>query len=66
MKINISINGNLLESTISDNGVGFYTLGKTQGNGLRNMKERAALLGGKIEIESNNNNGTSIHFSFPV
>ena len=66
VKINISINSNLLESTISDNGVGFYTLGKTQGNGLRNMKERAALLGGKIEIESNNNNGTSIHFSFPV
>ena len=66
VKIYILLKGNVVDSTIYDNGVGFYTLGKTQGNGLRNMKERAELIGGNIEITSNSQNGTTVHFTFKV
>jgi len=64
--ISISLKGNIIESSISDNGEGFYTLGKTQGNGLRNMKERAELIGANIEIRSNKNKGTTIHLSLKI
>jgi signal transduction histidine kinase/ligand-binding sensor domain-containing protein len=66
VKIKVFLNGNIVDSTIHDNGIGFYTLSKTQGNGLRNMKERAVLIGGTIDIKSNNQNGTTVHFTFRV
>lgn len=51
---------------ISDNGKGFDVLNRSTGNGLRNMKERAATIRGKLEIESSHQTGTEIKLSFPL
>ena len=54
---------------IKDNGCGFDidNLPKTRtmgGNGLKNMQSRAEKLGGKLQIESKINIGTSIKLEF--
>ncbi|MEK9136034.1 MAG: ATP-binding protein, partial [Bacteroidota bacterium] len=51
---------NNLIMTIMDNGVGFDLASTTQGNGLRNMQERAAALGGSLSISSAATGGTTI------
>jgi signal transduction histidine kinase len=52
--------------TIEDDGSGFDTRRDSDGNGLRNMRERAVSLGGKLQITSKNGTGTSLRFTFPV
>ncbi|MBK8623345.1 MAG: hypothetical protein IPN79_16665 [Saprospiraceae bacterium] len=64
--IKFTMVGNILHASIEDDGDGFYILGKTQGNGLRNMKDRAKLIGAKIDIKSNIDKGTKIELSFNV
>lgn len=56
-----------VELAIVDNGKGFDYSGdrKMCGNGISNMKERVNLLGGKINIESNNEFGTIINITIP-
>jgi ligand-binding sensor domain-containing protein/two-component sensor histidine kinase len=51
---------------IRDNGIGFNAQEKYTGNGLKNMKARAEQLGGKIEIDSNNGEGTIITLRIPL
>lgn len=52
---------------IEDDGVGFDTSkGSELGNGLYNMKERAILLNGKLEIISSKGNGVKIQAEFPI
>ena len=57
---------------VEDNGVGFDVESKQQmnavdrGMGIFGMYERAALVGGKLEIESKPSVGTSIFFHVPV
>lgn len=56
-----------LHLIIEDNGVGFNTSIPTEtGNGLYNMKERAILLNGSINIISSQGKGTKIVASFPL
>jgi signal transduction histidine kinase len=43
-----------------DNGNGFDTAGSTEGQGLRNIKNRIKLLNGQIDIKSEINKGTTI------
>jgi signal transduction histidine kinase len=52
---------------VEDNGCGFDAqMPPTDGHmGLVNMRERAALVGGRIEIESGAEHGTSIHVRIP-
>lgn len=54
--------------SIKDDGVGFnpadYTGGKTMG--LRNMEERAKLLGGTFELKSKSGQGTQVTARIPV
>jgi len=45
---------------IADNGDGFDTMGKSYGNGLRNMKYRAAEINFNLAINSKPRNGTEI------
>ena len=56
-----------LKIKISDNGTGFDMdlLSKKDGLGLKNMINRAALIGGKANIESIINNGTFITLTCP-
>ena len=63
----IDVTGKQLELRITDNGVGFDTAQKTgTGNGLQNMKNRAAELEGNLIIESAEGGGTSLTASLPV
>ncbi|HET7421860.1 MAG TPA: GAF domain-containing sensor histidine kinase [Candidatus Dormibacteraeota bacterium] len=52
--------------TVSDDGVGFEPNGPAAGNGMRNMRERAAGLGGKLEVTSSSGNGTTLKLAFPI
>lgn len=51
---------------IRDDGIGFDPGQITRGNGLRNMQERAALLGGQLEVKSAPGQGTSLYFRLPL
>jgi len=53
-----------LKVTIKDNGVGLPAEIQA-GYGLRNMRDRARLLGGKIDIRNNNGRGTLVELSIP-
>jgi len=52
--------------SISDNGVGFDVSVPSPGRGLRFLKQRAAVLGGEVEIESTPNGGTTVRLRLPV
>jgi len=49
---------------IKDDGVGFNMATITKGNGLRNMKERAGNLNGRLGIETGDKKGTRITLEF--
>ena len=49
-----------------DNGRGFDTKGKSDGFGLTGMKERVAIIGGKIIVQSTMGQGTAILVSLPL
>lgn len=52
---------------VEDNGVGFNPSRLSDaGNGLYNMKERASLLSGRLEIISSAGKGTKIKAEFPI
>lgn len=55
-----------VEIRIADNGRGFAPLRKSGGLGLQNMRERIERLGGKVEIASKEDEGTSIRIVAPV
>lgn len=60
--------GDAVQMIITDNGRGFNlnnTKRLAKGLGLTGMKERAALLGGTVEIESSPSNGTAVHVRIP-
>ena len=52
--------------TIEDDGVGFKVRGHSAGNGLGNMRERAAAMGGSLRITSKVGEGTKVRLTFPV
>ena len=51
---------------IEDEGIGFDPRGSSSGSGLRNMRERAAAIGGTLRITSANGKGTKLRFTFPT
>jgi signal transduction histidine kinase len=52
--------------TIEDDGVGFDARKPSEGNGMRNMRERAAAIGGALRVTSANGKGTRLRFKFPA
>jgi signal transduction histidine kinase len=63
----IDVAGKQLELKITDNGIGFDTAQKHEvGNGLQNMKSRAAELDGNLVIESAVGTGTSLTAKLPI
>jgi len=50
---------------IKDDGVGFDTLRKKRGVGLKNMLSRVELMKGNMEVKSEKNKGTTIIFKIP-
>jgi signal transduction histidine kinase len=57
---------NLLEMTIRDNGAGFDKDRHREGNGLRNMLQRAAESGGALEACTEAGKGTTISLRMPL
>ena len=53
---------------IIDEGIGFESskTEKTVSNGLRNMKQRAQVMKGHIEVSSSTNKGTKIELTIPL
>lgn len=60
--------GDQLVLTVHDNGRGFLTSNPRKPNsyGLMGLRERAYLLGGKVEVESAPGKGTRIHVRIPL
>lgn len=64
VNLNINIEHGSLKVEITDNGKGFNTVKSGHnGNGLNNMGKRIKDLGGKYEISSTENRGTTIKFA---
>lgn len=57
---------NLLLLAIHDNGKGFDPTTVVHGNGLVNMRERAALFGGTLQISSAHGSGTTLKLEMPI
>jgi two-component system, NarL family, sensor histidine kinase UhpB len=59
--------GDTIFVRVSDNGCGIQAAKSRHGGlGIRGMKERAALLGGTLEVESSEEKGTTIILAVPV
>ncbi|MEI7662587.1 MAG: sensor histidine kinase [Bacteroidota bacterium] len=68
VRVNLTSQDESLLLVIRDNGKGFTpeTAGKDGGNGIHNMRERASLLQGNIEIRSAPSKGTTITLNVPI
>ena len=67
LQVNTKIaEGNMIEIAISDNGSGFNPETVKKGNGLNNMKTRAAALGGSLTLNSTSGQGTTVQIIFPA
>jgi signal transduction histidine kinase len=71
--LSLSLSGQLLQITITDNGRGFATDAKPDeastaaaGDGLINLKKRLASIGGQCSVESVPGQGTRIRFILPL
>ncbi len=64
--ISITYAADKLEITIQDNGRGFATAHPTEGNGLSNMRQRLASVGGQCAVESQSGAGTTVRIHLLV
>lgn len=56
----------ILEMTILDNGCGFNMDTVQLGNGIKNMKHRAADIGGELEVVLGKHQGVELRFKMPI
>lgn len=64
--IDIGLNGNTLEMTMQDNGIGFDLNNDVKGYGIKNIYNRARQISASVEIVSEANKGTTIKFTVGV
>jgi signal transduction histidine kinase len=64
--ITLTLSDTLLSVTIEDDGLGSPVTHASGGFGVTGMRERAALLGGRIIINSDPGTGTVVHADLPV
>lgn len=64
--LDVSLRRRMLEVTLCDDGAGFDPDPVNEGDGLSNMKARAAKIGGKLTIESVPGGGTKVRFRGPI
>jgi signal transduction histidine kinase len=67
VKLQIFSNGEILNMSVEDNGVGLPHDGgvRRMGHGLNNMAQRARAIGGMLEVNSQQGNGTRIDLRVP-
>jgi len=69
VKLSVMRADKVIRTRISDNGLGFpagATAAKRTSFGLAGMRERAALLGGKLTVRSARNQGTTVILELPL
>ena len=66
VEFGIHLNGSRLELLIADDGRGFDAQDVTRGNGLANLRERLAGLGGNCLVESSPGGGTRVRLSLDL
>ena len=68
VNVTLQAQDDLLTLTVSDNGRGFDAtkLSDAEGLGIAGMKERASLVEGNLEVESQAGNGTRVFFKVPI
>lgn len=71
VQLTLSFAGDILECLIADDGVGFVlptdaTPGVDTGFGLSGMRQRAAAVGGRLQIESAPGQGTKVTLAIPL
>lgn len=62
VSLKVGLHDEELRLELSDDGVGFVPDARSEGYGIRNMKNRAKLLKGQLEISSNEQTGSLIRF----
>lgn len=65
VEVNLKHNANTLQLCISDDGIGLPTPPIDKGHGLRNIRERARLLEGTLDIDSAPNKGVTLILTVP-
>jgi signal transduction histidine kinase len=65
VSVNAFLEDHSLMVTVSDNGIGLPMV-LSPGYGLRNMRDRARLLGGDLEISSEAGKGSTVILKFPL
>jgi ligand-binding sensor domain-containing protein len=65
-EIELAVLKNEMRMRISDNGIGFDPATRRAGNGLFNMQNRIAGMGGRIDIQSQQSQGTAIVCHIPL
>ncbi len=67
VSLRLALAGDHLELSVADNGRGLPGNGETPfGNGLTNMRQRVAELGGSFDLKSQPGNGTEIRVTAPL
>ena len=66
VQVSLRRHGSKAVLVIEDDGVGFRVDGGSVGNGLRNMRERAAGLGATLDVSSPAGKGTRLRAEFPI
>jgi signal transduction histidine kinase len=66
IEIAIADGDGVLRARVSDDGAGFDPAQADEGFGLTGMRERAALLGGRVAIDSTIGRGTVVEAELPI
>jgi signal transduction histidine kinase len=68
MDLNVEVTGSELNIVCKDDGKGFdkTNLAINEGIGMRSMKNRTEMMGGKMQIDSKINKGTILTFHIPL
>ncbi|HJX28981.1 MAG TPA: two-component regulator propeller domain-containing protein, partial [Thermoanaerobaculia bacterium] len=66
IELSVALHGRRLEVVLRDDGRGFDPAGRSGGNGLENMRTRAARIGGALSIDAAPDRGTSVRFEGPL
>lgn len=66
VKVQLNHDGKKIALSVSDNGKGLATQGKSQGFGIRGMQERVESMHGTVEIQSQAGQGTSLQVVIPI